>query len=56
MLRDWLGLVAGFAALPSFYEQKSFLRDSVMLQNLMDTFQLTLSLPINLDPLFIQGL
>lgn len=49
-------LVSQSPVTQSLYETRSFLRDPELLQNLVDALQLTQSVAIRLEPLFIQGL
>ena len=55
-LAGWVVLVSQSPVIQSLYEACSFLRDPELLQNLVDALQLTQSVVIRLEPLFIQGL
>ena len=56
LLTGWVILVSQSPVIQSLYETHSFLRDPELLQNLVDALQLTQSVSIRLEPLFIQGL
>ena len=56
LLAGWVILVSRSPVIQSLYETHSFLRDPELLQNLVDALQLTQSVAIRLEPLFIQGL
>ena len=56
LLAGWVILVSQSPVIQGLYEPHSFLRDPELLQNLVDALQLTHSVAIRLEPLFIQGL
>lgn len=55
-LAGWALLISQSPIIQGLYDSHSFLRDPELLQNLIDALQLTQSLSIRLEPLFIQGL
>lgn len=55
-LAGWVTLIAQSPVVQNFYDSVSFLREYELLQNLVDTLQLTHTLPIRLEPLLTQGL
>ena len=56
LLASWIVLISQSPVIQALYESHSFLRDPELLQNLIDALQLTQSIAIRLEPLFIQGL